>query len=284
MAQSASHQLGELIGNFFEETFKTPMNIVVKKDNLYLDTIGPRGTRKGTKITWTDKNGSKHDLDYVVEKGGTYDKIGEPVAFIELAWRRYTKHSKNKAQEISGAVIPIAEKYADLCPFKGAILGGDFTQNSIDQLRNAGFSVLYIPMKTVVDCFNEFGVDISYDEKTSENDFIKKVNSFNSIPDLNIVSKRLLELCKDDFNLFINDFDSYVNRSIDNICIIPLYGDPHQLKTIETAIQFMESYEEKDSSCSFAYYQVFLSYKNGSKIEARFNTKNEVILFLRRNS
>ena len=44
--------------------------------------------------------GNVHDLDYVFEQGGTEATIGQPKAFIEIAWRRYTKHSRNKAQEI----------------------------------------------------------------------------------------------------------------------------------------------------------------------------------------
>lgn len=113
MAKSPSHILGELIGNFFEDVMKAPIRELCNKYNVYFDTIGSRPARSTKKISWTDINGSKHDLDYVIERDGTPDKIGVPIAFIELAWRRYTKHSKNKAQEISGAIMPIAEKYKE---------------------------------------------------------------------------------------------------------------------------------------------------------------------------
>ena len=46
--------------------------------------------------------------DYVLERGGTDTVRGLPAAFIETAWRRYTKHSRNKAQEIQGAVLALA--------------------------------------------------------------------------------------------------------------------------------------------------------------------------------
>jgi hypothetical protein len=48
------------------------------------------------------------------------------VAFIETAWRRYTRHSRNKAQEIEGAIGPLAETFAHARPFLGAILAGQF--------------------------------------------------------------------------------------------------------------------------------------------------------------
>lgn len=283
MAQSASHQLGELIGNFFEDTFKTPMKQLVRKNKLFLDTIGPRGTRKGTKITWEDVNGSKHDLDYVVEKGGSNKKIGNPVAFIELAWRRYTKHSKNKAQEIAGAVNPIAEKYKHLCPFKGAMLAGEFTQNSLDQLRNDGFSVFYVPMAKVVECFADFGIDISYDEDTPENEAEAKVEAFNSIRNLAQIGRHLIEMCKDELDQFFSEFEIFVNRSIDYVCIFPLHGIPTNLANIDSAIKFVETYDETSAQSAFAFYQICICYTNGSKIEARFNTKKEVLSFLRRN-
>lgn len=54
-------------------------------------------------------NGNAHDLDFVLERGGSDDKIGMPAAFIETAWRRYTKHYRNNAQEIQGALEPLAE-------------------------------------------------------------------------------------------------------------------------------------------------------------------------------
>ena len=82
---------------------------VARRHGLYLDFKGPRPTRGGQgKVTWQDGYGNKHDLDYVLVRGGTAEKLWIPIAFFESAWRRYTKHSKNKAQEIEAAVLPIA--------------------------------------------------------------------------------------------------------------------------------------------------------------------------------
>lgn len=71
--------------------------------NLYLDYQKERAARKGKgnnragkeplkKVTWEDKYGNVHDLDYVLESGGTEEVIGSPRAFIEAAWRRSTRH------------------------------------------------------------------------------------------------------------------------------------------------------------------------------------------------
>ena len=94
---------------------------------FYLDRKGAReGARTGKKLSWKDRYGNSHDLDFVIEKNGTRTRTGVPVAFIETAWRRYTKHSRNKIQkEIQGAVLPIAEGYKWDQPFLGAVSSGE---------------------------------------------------------------------------------------------------------------------------------------------------------------
>ncbi len=120
MADSPSHKFGQIIGNLLEELIKPEFLKFCKDRNLYLDTQVERSpARTGKKVSWKDKYGNSHDLDFVIEKGGSKDKIGKPVAFIEAAWRRYTKHSRNKAQEIQGAVLPIADKHVWDAPFLG---------------------------------------------------------------------------------------------------------------------------------------------------------------------
>lgn len=117
------------------------------ENGFYIDKAGTRGkARSGKKVKWQDKYGNDHDLDFVIEDGGTKDVRGRPLAFIEAAWRRYTKHSRNKAQEIQGAILPIAEHYAWDAPFLGAVIAGIFTEGSIQQMQSVGFNVLYFPL------------------------------------------------------------------------------------------------------------------------------------------
>ena len=119
---------------------------VAKQHGLYLDFKRPRKARGGQgKVTWQDGYGNKHDLDYVLERGGDEERLGVPVAFIESAWRRYTKHSKNKAQEIEAAVMPVALTFSRHQPFLGAVLAGEFTGNALHQLESKGFACCMCP-------------------------------------------------------------------------------------------------------------------------------------------
>ncbi len=159
MASSPSHKFGQIIGAALEATVEPMLIAFAKEHSLYFDKQGPRTARKGKKVSWVDKFRNSHDLDFVLEHGGSDRKIGKPVAFIESAWRRYTKHSRNKSQEIQGAILPLYETYNKEVPFIGAILAGDFTEGAITQLKSLGFSVLYFPYETLIKAFSIEGID-----------------------------------------------------------------------------------------------------------------------------
>lgn len=101
MAESLAHRWGQIIGDVFEVFVRDVLGEVAKRHGLYLDFKKPRATRGGQgKVTWQDGYGNKHDLDYVLERGGTEETYGIPMAFIESAWRRYTKHSKTRCKKL----------------------------------------------------------------------------------------------------------------------------------------------------------------------------------------
>lgn len=284
MAKSPSHILGELIGNFFENVMKDPIKNLCDKYNVYFDTIGPRPARKTKKISWMDINGSKHDLDYVIERDGTQDKIGVPIAFIELAWRRYTKHSKNKVQEISGAIMPIAEKYKEYIPFKGVILSGVFTEPSLKQLRNQGFNVLYIPFEKIVNSFKKYGVNIFFDENTSEQELSKIVDSFKSCTVLNNVQKDLISSNKKEIDAFLNALELSIKKQIDYILVLPLHGKEIRFNSLDSAISFIQEYSSIPDDASIDRYVVGVYFNDGSQINCVFKDKLMAIDFLERNS
>lgn len=283
MAISQAHKLGELIGLFFEEAMKEPIASFARTASLYLDTIGTRKARKGKKVSWTDINGNRHDLDYVLERGGSNDKVGEPVAFIELAWRRYTKHSKNKAQEIAGAVNPIAERYSQSRPFKGAILSGDFTVASLEQLRSEGFCVLYVPFKKIVGAFAEHGLDIYFDERTSETKLQMAVRAWKktSRATMEAIRSTLFSMCDGEIAEFVKSLRTAVNRRLKYVFVIPLYGRETELKSITAAIDYILSLPASQEKMSLRYVEVVVGYTDGTKIDCQFPGRSEAVAFLR---
>ena len=147
MAESLAHRWGQIIGDGFRNVRpQHPRRSCAAARTLprFQATAQHRGGQG--KVTWQDGYGNKHDLDYVLERGGTEETLGVPIAFIESAWRRYTKHSKNKVQEIEAAVMPIALTFSRHQPFCGAVLAGEFTQQraasvGIERLRRPAHSL-----------------------------------------------------------------------------------------------------------------------------------------------
>lgn len=272
-----------MIGNFFEDAMKSPIHEICAKYNVYFDTIGPRPARNSKKITWQDINGSKHDLDYVIERNGTRDNIGEPIGFIELAWRRYTKHSKNKVQEIAGAVLPIAEKYKELAPFKGAILSGEFTEPSLKQLENQGFHVLYIPFVNVVTSFEKYGVHLFFDEDTPKAELAQIVRKFSSCKNLDLIRQDFIEANQDIIKGFMDALEASLRRRIKSIFILPLHGKGIKFTNLQQAITYIQGYAEIPTDAPLDRIAICIDFNDGSCIKCEFKDKDMAMNFLHRN-
>lgn len=280
MAESLSHKFGQLIGDLLELALVPHLQKFARKHKLYLDKKGVRKARSGKKVTWTDSKENKHDLDFVLERGGTENKIGVPVAFIESAWRRYTKHSRNKAQEIQSAVLPLAKKYKNSSPFVGVVLAGVFTEGALSQLKSLGFGVLYFPYDTVVKAFAKFGINAAFVEKTAETDFRKKIDSWNKLANKEDVAKELLKLNKKNFDEFLNSLSDTVSRFIERIIILPLHGQETVSTSLTDAIDFLKKYSEDRPKLPLSKYEIIIKYNTGDRIEASFNDKKDSIKFL----
>jgi hypothetical protein len=283
MAKSPSHKFGQLIGNLLEELIEPFLTDFAKRSVLYLDyQKNSRKARKGKKVTWKDPYGNLHDLDYVLERGGTADMLGTPVAFIEVAWRRYTKHSRNKAQEIQGAILPLAEKYQWSNPFLGAVLAGVFTEGSLEQLRSLGFHVLYFPYETIVAAFASCNIDVAFDEKTPDRSFQKCVTQIEKAP------KATMQRVKDHLgNANMTEIDNFVaalkerlDRMIEKIIVIPLYGRSNEFVTIDDALRFLDGHSVYEGCGDFRKYEVLISFTNGDRVEGSFKDKTKVREFL----
>jgi len=181
VAEAAGHKFGQFIGEYCESAIEPLLQEFAENHGLFLDRKGARPARSGKELRWVDSYGNGHDLDYVLERGGTPEKVGTPVAFIESAWRRYTKHSKNKAQEIQGAILPIADKHRFSAPFLGCILAGVYTAGALHQLESVGFRVLYFTYESVIEAFAGVGVDVRWSESTPDREFAKKMRRWSKV-------------------------------------------------------------------------------------------------------
>jgi hypothetical protein len=259
MASAPAHKFGQMIGDMLEAAVRPMLEDIAKEHELFLDAKGKRVVRgKKTRVVWADGKDNHHALDYVLEIGGTEESIGSPAAFIEIAYRRYTKHSRNKAQEIQGAILPLAERYGAHHPFLGAILGGVFTDASVAQLRSHGFTVLYFEYESIIAAFSSVGIDASYDEGTPDSVIQRKISAFRK---LNSSQRdRLANAFRTQHASEVGEFSkklrAALTRKISLVYVLPLHGTPQACHDVNEALAFIQSFDESATVQVFTRYEV----------------------------
>lgn len=282
MAKAPGHALGEKIGQFLEEMVVDYFKDIAEKYHVYCDYKHPRAARNNKPVvSWRDKDGNKHDLDIVYERNGSEEVVGKPCAFIEVAWRRYTKHSKNKAQEISGAILPIVNLYKDISPFYGVVLAGDFTRNALKQLDTEGFSIIHFKTEDIFTAFSLENIDISFDIKTSDSNLEKKVSDFDGMSKKTIdnVRKHLYELNERDISHFKNTLIKSLERRLEKITVLSLYGASQDFFDTETACDYIRKIplEAKEK---FNKFEIECLFSNGDRISLLFHDKRPALVYL----
>ncbi len=284
MAQSPAHRLGQIIGDELEAAIRKPLQEIAEKYGLYLDYKHARPARAGKKkVAWRDSRGNTHDLDYVLEEGGSEKTLGRPRAFIETAWRRYTKHSRNKAQEMQGAIAPLAETYRNYRPFLGAVIAGVFTEGSLAQFRSHEFNLAYCPYKTVMQAFASEGIDMSSGEDTSEAELQRKVDAFERLTPVQRerIAEEIRKLHSDQFIPCFETLRRCLNRRVAHIFVLTLSGSSRRFDSIEDAVRFVSGHDQSAPAADFARYELNIRYSNEDEVRGIFREKERAIEFLR---
>lgn len=284
MATAPGHLLGQIIGNVMEEALEPVLQDVAGRHDLYLDSKGPRpGVRPGALVTWTDDLGNSHDLDFVLERGGSSRKPGNPAAFIEAAWRRYTKHSKAKAQEIQGAVLPVLAKWNNVKPTPAAVVAGQWSAPSLQQMRSSGFVVLHLHFPTTAKVFRDAGIDIEgLGEGTPDDFWQEQCDAYINKTDAEKreLATSLRTAHADEFRDFVTELERRVVRSIDYVVVTPLHGNGRQYASVQDAIQAVRSYSCGVEAAPFLRFEIRIAYTNGDVIQATFGTSVDAVDFL----
>lgn len=282
MADAPGHRLGQIVGDVLEGAVEPMLRGIALEFNLYLDRKGSRAARPGKKVSWVDDLGNSHDLDYVLERGGTSDKLGTPAAFIEVAWRRYTKHSRNKAQEIQGALVPLRNRFARARPFVGAILAGDFTAGSLEQLKSNGFGVAHIPTRSMVEAFLSLHIEIGSAEDTPDSVLAEEVKKFESLgaTECLLLAEAVRRGGASQLERFGEELRAMLRRRIERIAITALHGQSVEYSGVDDAIRAIQAYTLSAKDLPFRKFEVAVGYSNGDRITAEFIDSLGAIEFL----
>lgn len=277
---SAGHRLGQLVGDWFEEYFVLPLlESVSAKLRLYLDHRFRARPVRGDRIVWIDDEGNTVDYDFVMELNGTDDQLGIPVAFFECFWRRGSRHSKDKARDDSGKLLPMRSVHPT-ARFLGIVAAGDFTNPARLLVRSRDIDLFYTPKVKVVTAFSNLGMQVDYPDKSTEKTKQKLATKFASQLTASMKRKAASELRK-----LIGDASirSYVDRVRGAMGALPQEirvkarrdSSPRIFETIPDATNFIASpnFDFSDPSETFVYE---ITYTDGTEFERVADTLDDL--------
>jgi hypothetical protein len=161
-ASSSGHKLGQLVGDWYEKNIAATIFESVAKDlGLYLDHRFKERECRGGKIIWNDLDDNSVDYDFVIELGGNDKKLGIPLAFFETFWRRGARHSKDKARDDSGKLLPMRNTYPT-ARVLGIVSAGDFTRPAQEYVKSRDIDLFFIPKDNIVQAWRESGIEVDY--------------------------------------------------------------------------------------------------------------------------
>ena len=277
---SSGHKLGQLIGDWYEEYFVLPLLQEVGKSlNLFVDSRFVSRTVREAKILWDDLDGNSVDYDYVLELGGSEDRLGIPVAFIECFWRRGSRHSKDKARDDSGKLMPMRETYPT-ARFLGIVSAGDFTKPARELVRSRDIDLFYVPKEKIVTSFHSCDLVMDYPDKLPEDEKAKIVERFDN----KFTKSKKTEVQKALNNLIGQaTIKSYVDRVRATLSALPQEirfvlrhdSEPISFETVSGATSFLNSPNFNMKSPIESYlYQV--TYSDGSEFEKSVDDLNSL--------
>lgn len=131
--------------------------------------------------------------------------------------------------------------------------------------------------------FNIHGIDIYFDEDTTESDLRKKYAAVSKRSNLKVLEKvreEILKTCDKEIKQFVAELSASYKRKIKTICILPLHGKRTEVADVEKAIDFINGYAEIPADQQLEYIEVIVTYNNGTIIQGQFKEKEEAVDFL----
>lgn len=122
MAEAAGHKWGQFVGEYCESAIEPQLQAFADKHGLFLDKKGPRPARSGKKLRWVDTFGNGHDLDYVLERGGTLKRSEPPSPSLRVRGGGTQSTQRTKPRRFRGPSCPSPRSIVSVPRSSGASL------------------------------------------------------------------------------------------------------------------------------------------------------------------
>ena len=164
----------------------------------------------------------------------------------------------------------------DGAAFYGAVLAGEFTENSLNQMKSEGFKILYFSIHGIEEAFASQGVDEHWDESTSEEVPQNRVEQLETLTEtqLRCIGDYLIKYDAEQWEIFSISIHNALERTLESISILSLFGDSKIFYNIQDSFAYI-SKEEKETTFTkdlFCRYEIVVRYSNGGKIDMQFKS------------
>jgi len=105
-----------------------------------------------------DKSNIEHEIDFVI-----MSTKGDPLVLIDSKYIKYTKHAREKANEILMKLTSVREAHPSVNMLI-AVLAGSFTQDALRTLETRGIHVFHIPFDKLAANLRRYGICIDWPE------------------------------------------------------------------------------------------------------------------------
>lgn len=160
---SAGHKLGQTVGDWYEQYFVFPM--LAKIANKLQLRLASRFIPNSVTV-WKDIDGNEVDYDFVMSLCDQRQNI-MPVAFFESFWRRGTRHSKDKARDDCGKLMPMKNTYSTT-RLLSIVAAGDFTAPAREYVHSRNIDLFYIAKPFIIEAWRINGFVIDYADNLPE--------------------------------------------------------------------------------------------------------------------
>lgn len=280
---SSGHALGQIVGDWFQDHFAQPLLYeVAEKLGLYLDYRLRSRPSRSQKIIWQDEDGNGVDYDFVMELNGTDTAQGIPVAFLECFWRRGSRHSKDKARDDSGKLMPMRVTYPT-ARFLGIVASGDFTGPARTLVQSREIDLFLVTKAKMIEAFNAFGVVIDYPDDTPEPRKAELVDAAKKALETEGIKQQIAAKLRELIGEGV--LNGYTSRVLAGLSALPqeirIYGQqqskPAIFEHVDEAAEFLAQVEPQfdfsDTKLSFTYE---ITYSDGFEFSRQLNSIEEL--------
>jgi len=280
---SAGHKLGQLIGDWYEQYFALPLlEKVAKHLKLYLDhRFRTRAARESDKIIWHDEDNNAVNFDFVMEVDGSDSARGIPVGFFECFWRRGSRHSRDKARDDSGKLMPMRDVYPS-ARFLGIVAGGDFTAPARALLQSRNIDLLYVPKAKIVAAFESHGLQMDYPDKLVEVEKAKLAELFEKGLSGDVKRKAAESLCEMVGETSLNTYVDRVRAALGALpqeirFLAQKQSKPAVFESVVAASEFL-NHPTFDFSAPTEDFIYQITYSDGTDFERHVSTLDHLRL------